>query len=105
MLSGRGKELTDKMKPEEIFTRPCRICGEPITYTYMTKNTHYCSEACRREGARRKEREREDAIKAKEYQRRRAEQIAHQRDRSVWIPDYAERQKQKTLEMLGKIET
>lgn len=104
MLPGRGKEYTDKMT-DRIFVRPCKICGEMIFYTYKNKNTKYCSEECRREGARRKEREREDAIKAKEYQRRRAEQLAHQRDRSVWIPDYAERQKQKTLEMLGKIET
>lgn len=32
------------------------------------------------------------------------ERVAHQQDKTVWTKDYAERQKQKTLEMLGRIE-
>lgn len=36
--------------------------------------------------------------------REREERIRHQCDPSVWTRDYAERQKQKTLEIIGKIE-
>ena len=89
---------------EKIYTRGCRICGEPIEFTYRTKRKIYC-EKCKADMERSLRREHEQKRKVEAYLERRSEQIAHQRDRSVWTPDYAERQKARTLAMLGKIET
>ena len=92
------------MIEDTIFVRPCKICGKPIEYTYRTKGTQYCSE-CKKEAERNAYREAEERRKARAYIERHAEAIAHQQDRTIWTSDYAERQKSRTLAMLGKIET
>lgn len=66
----------------------CEVCGE----AFDTKSQgRYCSDTCRAMArySRRKHRNKTGS--------------AHQSDPTVWTHDYAERQKAKTLEMIGKI--
>ena len=87
---------------EKVFVRPCAVCGEPIEYTYTTKRRRYCSK-CKEYMERSVRQESIQRKKDQMFIERRADKIAHQQDRSVWTPDYAERQKARTLEMLGPI--
>ena len=86
----------------EVFIKKCALCGKPIEYTYENKSVRFCPD-CRDENRRAKQREKNARHKAKLMLEAKAERIAHQQDRSVWTPDYAERQKQQTLAMLGGI--
>ena len=85
-----------------VFVKPCELCGTPIEYTYNTKSVRYCPECkAKREAmlvyARNERRREKTIIEA------RAVRIAHQQDTTIWTHDYAERQKAKTLAMIGGI--
>lgn len=83
--------------------RKCVECGKEFVATQYKQNT--CSEECRLE--RRRKWAEEYVHPKKGYltkaERIRLERIAHQQDTSVWTHDYAERQKAKTLAMIGGI--
>ena len=91
------------MTSERVFTRPCRICGKPFEYTYATKRRLYC-DACKKEHGKELQRGKNERQREKQAIERRAKRIAHQQDTSVWVRDYADRQRQQTLAMLGRIE-
>lgn len=97
MLPGRDKKSASEVK--EAF---CEECGAYITYT-GNKPKRFC-EACTKKRKQIRGYEQRQQKKNRKLIARRAENIAHQQDTSVWTRDYAERQKQKTLEMIGKIE-
>ena len=86
----------------EVFIKPCEICGAPMEVTYETKATRFCP-TCKIEHRRELQREKNERFRAKQYAEKRAKQIAHQQDTTVWTHDYAERQKAKTLAMIGRI--
>lgn len=88
---------------DKRFRRPCLMCGEIFEYTYETKRRVYCDK-CRGISDQIRDKEHREREKEKQIIARRAEAIAHQQDRSIWTPDYAQRQMQKTLSMLGRIE-
>ena len=97
-------------------TRPgiCAWCGKPCEVS--TRNNHkvvfcstehqkahkYASDCRRRAEAKAREVDREYYNRPTSAEQRRRE--AHQKDTAIWNNNYAERQKQKTLAMLGKIE-
>lgn len=87
--------------------KTCVICGTEFEILDPKRmQTKYCSKECR---ARAKA-----LIKKKSYQSCKqkkerieltpAERIAHQADKTIWVRDYAERQKCKTLDMIGHVE-
>ena len=78
------------------------MCGETITFTYSTKQTRYCAK-CKHEAYLRRQRNIREQKKAKKYLNAHADRIAHQQDTSVWTHDYAQRQMQKTLAMIGGV--
>lgn len=79
----------------------CVMCGEIIEYD-GSKPKRYC-DSCYEIHKSIKAIEHRQRAKEKQIIARRADAIAHQQDTSVWVRDYAERQKAKTLEMLGGI--
>lgn len=90
------------MNIQESYTKPCVICGEKFTYTYATKRMKYCPK-CRIEAQRQSQARIREQNRIKRKLEERAEVIAHQQDTSIWTHDYAERQKAKTLAMIGGI--
>lgn len=102
----------------------CQICGKHFIAS-ASRQAMFCSQRCRdkarelrrkanppteeqREARRLKERELAKARRSypdmtQGYFVKHREQIAHQQDKSIWVSDYAERQKQRTLAMLGGI--
>lgn len=104
-----------KTKEEDKIERICVCCGQPYMSS-RNRNSLYCSKRCLDNTRKRKasemrktNQEQFSALKVdcpnmtEEYLNKRAEQIIHQQDTTVWTRDYAERQKQKTLAMMGKI--
>lgn len=86
----------------EVMTRPCAVCGKLIEFTYETKARRYCPE-CKRARQLEASKEKNRRFKDKQKELENAKRIAHQQDRTIWVTDYAERQKQRTLAMLGGI--
>ena len=87
----------------------CEWCGEPFK---ASRIAHYCSNKCRSRASDERKRIRKTKMAevkvdcpemSSEYWALHEDKIAHQQDPSVWTRDYAERQKAKTLAMLGGI--
>lgn len=86
----------------EIKTKPCQRCGKLIEFTYETKARRYCPE-CKRARELELQTDKNKRFREKQKEQEKAKRIAHQQDRTIWTTDYAERQKQQTLAMLGGI--
>ena len=93
----------------------CECCGK-VFRASPNRDVRYCSKRCLDVMRKRKQAENRRQTKAmyevlktdcpnvtQEYISKRAEKILHQQDREVWVSDYAERQKAKTLAMIGEI--
>ena len=87
----------------EVFIRNCKRCGEPFEYTYSTKRQHYCSEECAYQASLELSRLRSFEYRQKERMKARADRIAHQQDKSVWVPDYGEKQRQGLIEQYARV--
>lgn len=104
--------MAKKVMETEKVEYVCTVCG--ATYKASpNRRTYYCSRRCMdkvRKARKNNELKGIDLLKVNcpsmtpEYYRSRKDKIAHQEDKSVWVSDYAERQKQRTLEMLGRVE-
>lgn len=87
--------------------RICECCGE-IFEAAVGKNARFCSDKCRKKNRAeldklRKKLKREEAMTEKQIKELQARQ-EHQKDTSVWVRDYAEKQRSKTLAMIGRID-
>lgn len=87
-----------------VMTKQCKICGATFEITYATKRRMYCSPKCSEEANRMHSIERGYEYRLKQKIDKRSESIKHQQDPTIWTRDYAEKQKQKTLAMMGRIE-
>ena len=86
----------------KVFIRACEDCGELIEYTYENKATRLCPK-CRHNRQLMCQSKKRAVEQEKKLIAKRADRIAHQQDRTVWTHDYAERQKARTLAMIGGI--
>ena len=93
----------------------CECCGKAFTAS-ASREVRFFSKKCLDNTRKRRQAEMKKQNKAmfvalrtdcpnitEEYIAKRCEEIAHQQDRNVWTSDYAERQKAKTLAMIGGI--
>lgn len=100
-----------KTNEAEKVEKICVCCGKPYM-SYPNRHSLYCSKKCLDVVRKRRASELKKANKemftalrvdcpnmTEEYLVKRTEQIVHQQDTTIWTTDYAERQKQKTLEM------
>ena len=81
---------SDRVKQPQV----CEYCGATFLAN-PNRNARYCSIKCGDNARYHK--------KVGLLSQSRASKVAHQQDRSVWVSDYAERQKRKTLELIGGI--
>lgn len=84
-------------------SRICVECGAEFIATQYKQNT--CSEKCREAHRQKWEAEYKHPKRPRMTKKeiKRLERIAHQQDTTIWTHDYAERQKAKTLEIVGRI--
>lgn len=90
----------------KTYKKKCEMCGEEIEYTCNNNRRCYCDK-CREIAKKR------NSIKSYEKKKEMAlltptqvQRERHQKDREVWgynPTDYAEKQKAKTLTMIGRI--
>lgn len=90
----------------KVYTKECAMCGKTFEYTCNGNRRCYCDKC--REIAKK-----QNSIRS--YEKKKAKALLptkqvlkemHQQDREVWgygPSDYAEKQKQKTLMMLGRL--
>ncbi len=88
--------------------RICIICGQEFSPTNY--NATCCSPECRKERHKytsyiyhKEHKFQKMTPKQIAKEQKRLERIAHQQDTSVWTHDYAQRQMQKTLAMIGGV--
>lgn len=76
-------------------------CGAPIEWIGHKKKL-YCAE-CKKIADKKYKEASDERKKRAQWEAENAERLAHQKDPTIWTRDYAERQKQKTLSMIGVI--